>query len=181
MKLPSHIAWLVCGLMLGSAQLQAQLVQGDVDDKNSRVAVLPFVNHAEVPEVMPEIMRQVRIELERQGVILADSVRVADALRRHRIRSTGELTTNQTQALSAETSADYLLVGALDRYLQGEDGAETALAARLIYVPTGTIEWIGAAERHTRNGVHPLDLGREPAAEQLVKHTLRDQIGRAHV
>jgi len=62
----------------------------------------------------------------------------------------------------------------LDRYLQGEDGAETALVARLIYVPTGTIEWIGAAERHTRNGVHPLDLGREPAAEQLVKHTLRD-------
>jgi len=42
---------------------------------------------------MPEIMRQVRMELERQGVILADSVRVADALRRHRIRSTGELTT----------------------------------------------------------------------------------------
>ena len=173
MKTVRCILWLP--LMLGIiAPGFAQTDPFEALVKASRVAVLPFANYAEVPAVMPQIMSLVRAELRRRGVEQADSLTVADVLREHRVRNTNELTADQIQDLSNELAAAYLLVGSLERYVQGDGGAEVALSARLIYVPTTSIEWVGTASRHTLNGIRLLNLGREPSAEKLASRAVRD-------
>jgi TolB-like protein len=173
MKTVRRIAWIL--LLVGiAAPGLAQTDPFEALVKSSRVAVLPFANYAEVPAVMPQIMSLVRAELRQRGVEQADSLTVADVLREHRVRNTNELTADQIQNLSNELAAAYLLVGSLERYVQGDGGAEVALSARLIYVPTASIEWVGTATRHTLNGIRLLNLGREPSAEKLAPRAVRE-------
>jgi TolB-like protein len=173
MKTVRHLTRLL--LLLGiAAPGWAQTDPFEARVKPSRVAVLPFANYAEVPAVMPQIMGLVRAELRRRGVEQADSATVADVLREHRVRNTNELTADQIQNLSNKLAAAYLLVGSLERYVQGDGGAEVALSARLIHVPTVSIEWVGTASRHTLNGIRLLNLGREPSAEKLAPRAVRD-------
>jgi TolB-like protein len=158
---------LVMAILGWSAPASAQ---GDMVEqlaKRTRVALLPFANYAEVPKAMPDVMSLVRTELKRYNVPLADSQATADALRRHRVRNTNELTLDQIHALSDQLGVAYLLVGSLDRYVSGKTAGEVALSARLIYVPTGSIEWVSTATRHSLDGIRVLEVGREPDAERL--------------
>jgi hypothetical protein len=142
--------------------------------QSSRVALLPFSNPAEVPLAMPEIMHGVRAELLRKSVELADSGQVADVLRRHRIRNTSELTVAQVQTLSKELNVSYLLVGSLEAYGASDKATEIALSARLLAVPTVTIEWSSSASAHSNDRVLPFDLGHTNNAKRLVRRAVTD-------
>lgn len=140
--------------------------------KEPRLAVLPFRNLSDFPEVTPEIMAQIRAELNGLSIELADSTVTADILRKYRIRNTDELTARQVQLLSEELVVGYLLVGTIDRYWQSETSAEVALSARLLYAPTVSIEWSSSATAHTDDHITPLGIGRIQHAEHLTRRAL---------
>ena len=140
--------------------------------KGPRLAVLPFMNLADAPEATPEIMEQVRTELQGLSIELADPDVTASILRKYRIRNTAELTARQMQLLSEELVVGYLLVGSIDRYWQSETSAEVALSARLLYVPSVSIEWSASATVHTDDVITPLEIGRVEQAENLTRRAV---------
>jgi TolB-like protein len=169
----TYLCVLLCVVMLASAA-QAQPALYNVFVKASRVALLPFANHAGEPEASGLLMREVRAELMRKSVDLADSAEVAAVLRKHRIRNTDELTVAQVQALAEELDVAYLIVGSLDDYRQAEKAGEIALSARLLHVPTVTLEWSACATRHTDDRIAPLEIGRQKETRRLVHSTVVD-------
>ena len=156
----------LCLFVLPSSS-RSQVDLFEVLVKEPRLAVLPFMNLADVPEVTPGIMEQVRAELQDLSIELADPDITAKVLRKYRIRNTAELTARQVQLLSEELVVGYLLVGSIDRYWQSETSAEVALSARLLYVPSVSIEWSASTAVHTDDAIAPLDIGRVGQAENL--------------
>ncbi len=174
MKTFVGIVALVAGLIGFAAQSQAQADPFDVFVKGSRVAVLPFVNYAEEPAAMPLVMQQVREELNKRSVELVTADAIAEVLRRYRVRNTNEISVDLIQKLSTDLAAAYLLVGSLDRYVAAEEGAEVALSARLIYVPTAAIEWAASCDVHTADGIQPLGIGIVKSADRLTRHAVKE-------
>jgi len=154
------------------AYSQSQVDLFEVFVKEPRLAVLPFANLTDYPEVTPEVMAQIRAELQDLSIELADSNSTADILRKYRIRNTDELTARQVQLLSEELVVGYLLVGTIDRYWQSETSAEVALSARLLYAPSVSIEWSSSATAHTDDYFTPLSIGRVEHAEHLTRRAI---------
>ena len=171
----SHIAWIaVLGLFMLETEAIAQSDPFEAIVKSSRVAVLPFANYAEVPAAMPAVMEMVRAELNRLDAELVTADAISETLRKYRVRNTNELSVERIQQLSDDLSVAYLLMGSLDRYVESEEGAEVALSARLVYVPTISIEWAAASAVHTADGIKVLELGTLRSPQRILKHAVAE-------
>ena len=143
-----------------------------VATNGTRVAVLPFADYAEEPAALMQVMRLVRDDLKQRSADVVTADATMDVLRRYRIRTTNELSVDQMQKLSADLDAAFLLVGSLDRYVASGEGAEVALSARLIHVPTTEIAWTASADVHTQDGIRPLDIGTIRDAAQVTQRAV---------
>jgi TolB-like protein len=165
----SFVLLLCCGIAVPAAWAQptGQSLH-DVFVRASRVALLPFVNWAEVPGVTADVMGHVRAELAARNVELADSAQVAAVLRKHRIRNTAELTVEQIQKLSGELDVGYLLIGTIDYVARGENTFEIVVSARLLYLPTIQIVWSSSASAHSDDSRGPLAIGHTADTPTLI-------------
>ena len=141
---------------------------------STRVAILPFVNYAEDPAALPVVMNLVRAELSRRSAELVTADAVAEVLRDYRIRNTNELSIEQLSKISVDLAAGYVLVGSLDRFVESDAGAEVALTARLISVPSMSVEWMATSATHTDDGIRPLGLGTAQTASHIARHSVKD-------
>jgi TolB-like protein len=137
-----------------------------------KVAVLPFANLAEAADIAPQIAGDIRLELKRKLVEVADSAVVAEVLRQHRIRNTFELDLGEVEAVAQACSARYLLFGSIDHYEQADSSAEVAFSARLLDVSTESIVWANSAALQLDPRSNLLGIGSH-RADRLAQRVLR--------
>lgn len=95
------------------------------------IAVLPLDNLSGHPADTNELREMLREALESAGLSLLDDASLAEFLAKHRIRWTGGLSQDQSDALVRETGARAALVTSLD-VLDDTQPPRIALSARLI-------------------------------------------------
>lgn len=105
------------------------------------IVVLPFANYTGRHEAFEKILPALSAGLEAMdlSVVVPDSIR--PTLRRHRIRSLGQLGSTDARTLRDETGARFALLGSLDLF-EPETTFEVSLSARLLDLES--MELVGA-------------------------------------
>lgn len=105
------------------------------------VVVLPFANYTGRHEAFEKILPAFCAGLEGMGLSVVDPDSIRPMLRRHRIRSLGQLGSTDARVLREETGAHFVLLGSLDLY-EPDTTFEVSLSVRLLDL--GSMELVGA-------------------------------------
>ena len=105
------------------------------------IVVLPFANYTGRHEAFEKILPALTVGLEAMGLTVVDPDSIRPTLRRHRIRSLGQLGSTDARTLRDETGARFVLLGSLDLY-EPDTTFEVSLSARLLDLES--MELVGA-------------------------------------
>lgn len=105
------------------------------------VVVLPFANYTGQQEAFEKIVPGLVAGLTAMGLEVLDHDAIRPTLRRHRIRSSGQISLTGARLVHEDTGARLALLGSLDLY-EPETSLEVSLSARLIDLQN--LEVVGA-------------------------------------
>jgi len=115
--------FLALGLALG-------LAQGPAAASPPVVGILPLANHTGQLDALDALVDRLHAELSDHGVTFVSSQELRPLLRRHRIRSVGEVGSEAAALIRAESGVDFLLLGSLQ--VHDEAALEAALSLRVV-------------------------------------------------
>ena len=149
----------------------AQIVQ-PLDSVASRIIILPFQNLSQEPEARKAVMPRLYREVEQRGLRPVPEDSVEAALRRFRIRDTGQLSSDHALKLSTDQGARLILLGAIDLY--SRELLQAGLSARLLNGPTAEIFWADSRFAAGNAVVSLLQPNPPDSLELLMQEVLQD-------
>lgn len=138
------------------------------DATGPSVAMLPLANYTDQPDLVefftPLLIEQLHAHTSR--LVPAEELR--PILRHHRIRAVGSIDGIGAQEIQREADVDYLLLGSVDLYQEGQV-PEAAISLRLLHAATMRIVWAVSVAATGEDYVTVLNLGRVTDRGELAR------------
>jgi len=109
------------------------------DSAAPRIIILPFQNLSQESQARGAVMPRIYEKIANLGLCPVPADTVDAALRRFRIRDTGQIGSVHAQRLCSENGSQWILLGAIDLY--SSELRQAGLSARLLNGLTGEIVW----------------------------------------
>ncbi|HEX7342830.1 MAG TPA: GNA1162 family protein, partial [bacterium] len=114
--------------------------ENSVSDSTAlRVIILPFQNLSQEAQAKDQVMPRIYEKVESLGWYPVSAETVDVALRRYRIRDTGQIGWDHAQKLRSENGSPWILLGSIDLY--SSDLLQVGISARLLNSLTGDLLW----------------------------------------
>ena len=150
----------------------------------SRLAVLPFENLSGTESAGEKVTSYFH-----NGLITSDRVAVVeygqvyDALRRYRIRSATQITTEQIEKLAADLDVAYLLAGSVLEFEERDDRflgiiPLVSFNCRLIDCRTGATVWVLTSNGRGDKGEIVFGIGAVRSADNLARMMVEEASGK---
>jgi len=129
---------LVAVLAVSYIGVQGQVVSRP-DSAAPRIVILPFQNLSPESQARDAVMPRIYQLVAGLGLCPVSADTVDAALRRFRIRDTGQIGWKHAQGLSSENGSQWIMLGSIDLY--SSDLLQAGISARLLNGLTGEIVW----------------------------------------
>ncbi len=128
--------------------------------KRALIAVLPVENLSGIGAPLQVVTRMLRTSLRQNGFRLLDDEVLAAFMKRYRIRHTGGLSSDATQAIKGETGADAFLITSLEGYQDGSPPMVSLISRLVSSGGEPEIVWMDGVGISGEGLRVPLGLGR---------------------
>jgi TolB-like protein len=142
------------------------------DSAAPRIVILPFQNLSQEAQARDAVMPLIYESMTELGLRPVSADTVDAALRRFRIRDTGQLGSVHAQGLSSEMGCPWILLGSIDLY--SDNLLQAGISARLLDGLSGEILW--ADSRYKAGDATPSLLRPHPVAsvKPLIEEVLQE-------
>jgi hypothetical protein len=131
------------------------------------IAVLPFANFTGRTDAVTRMMPEIYRHLAASGLPVVTAEELRPVLRRHRIRTAGQIGVEDARILGEELAARALVLGSLDFY-QDTGSPEAGLSVRIVDIASMTVISAASAASTGDDFAGLFGLGRIDSIERLV-------------